>query len=91
MADGTHLAVIEAAASYRRPARYEDELTVTTCLTEASGTRIRLEYEVLRQGELLASGHTRLASITESGRPTRMPARLRELFARLLEPGKPGE
>ena len=80
MGAGTHLAVIEVALRYLKPARYEDELTVRTRCTESSGTRVTLAYEVLRGGELLATGTTRLASIEPGGKPKRMPEELRAAF-----------
>jgi len=85
MASGTHLAVVDAGARYHRPALYQDELCVVTRCTGLSGTRVRLEYEVFRDGELLASGHSRLASVTPSGRPKRMPPAIRAMFERARE------
>lgn len=85
VADGTHLAVIEASARYLKSAHYEDDLIVRTRCVEAGRTRIALEYEVLRDGDVLATGHTRLASIGTAGRPCRMPARVRDVLARALE------
>ena len=96
MRAGTHLAVIEAGARYLRPARYQEELVVTTRCTAVSGTRVMLTYEVRRDGELLATGHSRLASIHPDGRPRRMPTELRSVFERVLAqertaPGRPTE
>lgn len=82
---GVHLAVIDVGVRYLRPARYEDELVVGTRVTDVSGTRMRLEYEVRREDELLATGHTRLASIRPDGRPLRMPVELRQGLAALIE------
>ena len=80
-----HLAVIDAGARYLRPALYQDQLRVVTRCTGLSGTRILLEYEVFRDAELLANGHSRLASVTPEGRPKRMPPEIRALFARARE------
>lgn len=94
MESGTHLAVIDAGARYLRAARYQDELIVRTRCVEAGRTRIGLEYEVLRGGELLATGHTRLAAVTPEGRATRLTPKLRELFSASLVPSAeagPGE
>ena len=77
---GTHLAVIEVGLRYLRPAHYDEELSVLTRCTEASGARVGLAYEVRRGGELIATGFTRLASIDPSGRPKRMPLALRAAF-----------
>jgi acyl-CoA thioester hydrolase len=72
--------VIEVGLRYLKPARYDEEISVFTACTEASGARVRLDYEVRRGEDLLATGFTRLASIEPSGRPKRMPAELRTAF-----------
>ena len=73
---GTLLMVVEAGLRYERPARYDDVLTVRTWLAEVRRVRLRFEYEVLRDGERLASGHTVLAAADVDGRPRRLPAEI---------------
>src|SRR6202789_2631957 len=46
--EGCGIAVVEATARYRAPARYDDELVVETELQSARGTVIRFEYKVVR-------------------------------------------
>lgn len=77
---GTLLMVVEAGVKYERPARYDDLLTVRTRLTEARHVRLRFEYEVLRDGERLARGHTVLAAADAGGKPRRLPAELMALL-----------
>ncbi len=81
MESGTHLAVIEASAKYLRPASYDDLLEVVTRCTECGRTRLTLRYEVVRDGEVLATGSSRHAAVDDGGRPRRLPAELRELLA----------
>jgi len=81
MDSGTHLAVIEAAVRYLRPAQYDDQLEIVTRCTECGRTRLTLEYEVLRDGEVLASGSSRHAAVDQEGKPRRLPAQLRELLS----------
>jgi acyl-CoA thioester hydrolase len=73
-ASGVLLPVVEAAARYYRPARYDDLLEIRTDVS-ASRVRIRFDYEVRRHGEepLLIAGHTVHASVNREGRPVRMP------------------
>lgn len=73
-ADGFRLPVLEVGVKYQRPAVYDDTLTVITRLHEKPVLRIRLEYEVRRGDELLASGFTVHAFIDREGRPVRPPA-----------------
>jgi acyl-CoA thioester hydrolase len=74
------LPVVEAAVSYRMPARYDDLLAVETSLVEAKRASARFGYRILREGEVLATGHTVHACVDPVGRVQRMP---RELLDRL--------
>lgn len=84
-ADGYRIPVLEVAAKYIRPATYDDTLTIVATIREKPLLRIRLEYEVYRGDELLATGHSAHAFCDLRGRPTRPPAafvaRMNELFA----------
>jgi acyl-CoA thioester hydrolase len=74
------LPVVEAHVSYRTPARYDDMLAVEISLAEARRASARFEYRILRDGELIATGHTVHACVDLDGRVRRMP---RELLDRL--------
>src|ERR1700722_5041163 len=58
--EGCMIAVVEATARYRAPARYDGELVVETKLTSARGAVVRFSYKVLRQEDevLLCEGET---------------------------------
>jgi acyl-CoA thioester hydrolase len=73
-AEGFRLPVLEVAAKYLRPAVYDDTLTIVTTLREKPLLRIRLEYEVMRGEELLATGATVHAFVDRAGHPLRPPA-----------------
>lgn len=74
------LPVVEAQVGYRVPARYDDVLTVETSLTEVKRASARFGYRILREAEVLATGHTLHACVDPEGRIQRMPP---ELLARL--------
>jgi acyl-CoA thioester hydrolase len=77
---GRGLVVVEALLNYRRPAFFDDELTLRTTLADLGKVSLRFDYEVLREGELLVTGHTRHACVDlATGKPVRMPAELFEL------------
>jgi acyl-CoA thioester hydrolase len=80
---GVGLPVIEAHCTYRRPARYDDELEVRTTAALVSAARVAFEYEVVRVGDasVLATGRTVHAAVDRAGRPTRLPTRVKELLA----------
>ena len=83
-AEGFFLPVLEVNVRYLRPARYDDTITIVTTLREKPVLRIRLDYEVRRGDELLATGQTTHAFIDRNGRPVRPPTvfseKMDELF-----------
>jgi acyl-CoA thioester hydrolase len=82
-ADGVSLPVIEAHCEYRQPARYDDDLEIRTTGTLMSPVRVAFTYEIVRPDDrqTVATGQTVHASIDRSGRPCRLPDRVRELFS----------
>lgn len=83
-ADGYRIPVLDVAAKYRRPAVYDDTLTIIATIKEKPLLRIRVDYEVLRGDELLATGQSTHAFCDLRGQPTRPPAafvaRMNEIF-----------
>ena len=68
---------MEALVRYRKGAFFDDELTLRTELAELGRASLRFEYEILRDTEVLATGHTRHACMNlASGRPSRVPEQL---------------
>ena len=85
--EGLLLAVVEASVRYRRPARYDEVVRIGTRVTRVSAARIAFAYELRSEdGErLLAEATTELASVDGNGRPTKLPAALRESLEALVE------
>jgi acyl-CoA thioester hydrolase len=81
-AHGLMLPVVEAKVHYRRPARYDDELSICAAVPEVGGASARFVYRIRRlpDGEELVSGHTVHACIDARGKVARLPAPLRELL-----------
>ena len=81
--DGIQLPVIEAHCEYRMGARYDDEVEIRTRASRLSPVRVQFDYEAVRRagGAVLATGYTVHATIDRQGRPTRMPDRVKDLFA----------
>jgi acyl-CoA thioester hydrolase len=78
-AQGILLPVLEAHCDYKRPAHYDDLLTTRTRCSQVKGVRLRIEYVVERDGELLASGHTLHVCMSPKGKACRPSAELRRL------------
>ena len=80
--EGYALPVIEAHCAYRQSAKYDDALEVHTRGTLMSPVRVRFDYQILRPADLtmLADGHTVHVAIGPSGKPRRLPDRVRGIF-----------
>jgi acyl-CoA thioester hydrolase len=76
---GVFFPVIEAQATYRKPARYDQVLRVETTMEDVTGARVRFAYRVMGDpdNQLLASGYTVHASVNREGIPQRVSAHLR--------------
>jgi acyl-CoA thioester hydrolase len=70
---GYLLVLTRADVRYRRPARYDDLLTVRTTLVRATLVKLVHRYEVSRDGALLAEGETTLGCVDREGRVQRLP------------------
>ena len=70
---GCFLVVNKAECAYKRPAKYDDLLTVRTFIEKVTHVKIEHRYEVWRDDELLATGRTVLAAVDRNGRITRIP------------------
>ncbi len=84
--DGALIAVIEARARYKAPARYDDELVVRTRLGEVRGSIVRFGYEVLRVADevVLCEGETVHMVVGRDMKRRPMPARYAALFGEVL-------
>lgn len=76
---GIYLVVAEIGCEYFLPASYDDLLRLRTTTIRARGARLHHQYELLRDGELLARGHSTLACVTRDGRAARLPSFLRNV------------
>ncbi len=77
---GIMLPVIEAICRYKRPAKYDDLLTITGYVEEIKGARIKIICKVFLDDKLLVEGHTIHACIAaDTGRPTRPPQALADI------------
>ena len=75
---GFLLVVTRVEVRFRRPARYDDLLTIRTTVVKTTMVRIDHKYEVFCGGQLLAEGSSTLACVDRDGRPQVLPESLRE-------------
>jgi acyl-CoA thioester hydrolase len=70
---GFLLVLTKVEVRYRRPARYDDLLTLRTTVTRTTAVRIDHKYELFHEGALLAEGASTLACVDRTGRPQALP------------------
>ena len=80
--EGCLIAVVEATARYKCPARYDDELAIRARLVEARASLVRFGYEVVRlaDGALLCTGATTHVVVGRDLKKRRLPERYLEAF-----------
>jgi acyl-CoA thioester hydrolase len=70
------LPVVEVGVTYKKPGRYDDLLIIETDLVKTGRASARFEYRVMRQDELIASGHTVHACVDFDGKVQPLPEAL---------------
>jgi len=92
--DDSFLVVAKAFCRYKRPARFDDLLTVRTRVANWQRRTIRFAYEVFNQasGELIAAGETLHVICDRLGRAKSLPLKYRSYFSAVpcTEPKSPG-
>ena len=80
------IAVVEATARYKAPARYDDELVVRTTLAGVRGPIVRFRYAVVRVADelLLCEGETVHLVVGRDMKRREMPERYAEQFQALM-------
>ncbi len=76
---GMFVVVVKAECRFRKPARYDDVITIRTRLVKTSLAKIQHQYEMLRGEEILAVAEVTLALIDRSGQVQRIPEWLQEM------------
>ena len=79
---GYFLPLVEATLRLRRPARYDDLLTIATKIGSMASRRIVFDYEILRDGDLISRGtSTHVCTLAATGRAVTIPDAIRERLA----------
>ena len=73
--NGVMLPVVSLSMNYKKPARYDDLLTVKTILKSQTSEKIEFDYEIYNeQKELLTTGYSMLVFVDmKTGRPMLPP------------------
>ncbi len=73
---GVFFVVVKAEVRYKAPAKYDDELTLTTKLVKQTHVRYDHVYELKRGTTVLAEGATTIACVDREGQLTQIPESL---------------
>jgi acyl-CoA thioester hydrolase len=73
---GVFFVVVKAEVKYKAPAKYDDELTLTTRLVKQTHVRYDHTYELKRGTIVLAEGATTIACVDREGQLTQIPESL---------------
>lgn len=77
--EGVVFAVRRVEADYIAPAQFDDVLDVRTVLTQRSAARMVMRQQIWRGESLIFAADVTIVCIATSGKPARLPAKLRAL------------
>ncbi len=85
--NGVMLPVVSLTMNYKKPARYDDLLTVKTILKSQTSVKIEFDYEIYNEAnELLTTGYSMLVFVDmKTGRPILPPSYVSEKINSFLE------
>jgi acyl-CoA thioester hydrolase len=76
--DGNLLQVVEFVCRYHKPVDYDEIVAIAVRVRDAGKVAVMLDYECRREsdGQVCASGSTKLACVGRDGKLRRLPAEL---------------
>lgn len=84
--DGISLAVAEAQLRFKRGARYDDVVKVTTSVTDVRSRFVTFTYDIRHSdGTPLATASTILVAVGREGKSTALPQELRQALENAIE------
>lgn len=83
--NGVMLPVVSLSMNFKKPARYDDLLTVKTILKSQTSVKIEFDYEIYNENnELLTTGYSMLVFVDmKTGKPILPPSYFLEKIAAL--------
>ena len=75
----TKMVVVKAECNFMKPAKYDDLLTLKTRVLRTTRASLEHEYRLFRDGELLAVGKTKLATVDNNGKIVPVPDWIKNL------------
>ncbi|ADV83729.1 acyl-CoA thioesterase [Terriglobus saanensis] len=86
-AEGFMIAVVEATARYKSPARYDDEIAVRTRISALRGSLIKFAYRIVRVEDetLLCEGETTHIVVDKAMTKATLPEQYQLAFKALMD------
>lgn len=83
--NGIMLPVVSLTINYKKPARYDDLLTIKTIFKRQTSVKIEFDYEIYNEKqELLTTGYSMLVFVDmKTGKPTIPPSYVTEKISNL--------
>src|SRR5690606_4532596 len=84
---GVMMPVVSLTMNYKKPARYDDLLTVRTILKSQEGVKIEFDYEIYNEAQqLITTGYSMLVFVDmKTGKPTLPPAFIKQRVDEVLK------
>ena len=81
-AEGIMMPVVSLQIQYKKPALYDELITIRTKLKDLPSTKIEFDYEIMNEkGELLSTANTILVFVdAKTFRPVRCPEKVLDLI-----------
>lgn len=76
-ADGVMFVIARMSFRFRRPIFYDNLIQVRAWVTAAARAKVDYAYEIVRDGQLMATAETTLVCVDREGRPQAIPDELR--------------
>ena len=76
---GLYFVVASAKVQFKRPARYDDLLTLNTQIARQTPAKLQHSYQLRRDGELICTAETVIALVDGAGAVQRIPEDLIEM------------
>lgn len=77
---GLYMVVVNLECRYRKPARYDDLLTLKTRIARVTPAKLEHAYQLYRDGELLTEARSTLACVDRHGVVQRIPDVFQEIL-----------
>ncbi|MBC8322723.1 MAG: acyl-CoA thioesterase [Candidatus Marinimicrobia bacterium] len=78
--EGFYLPVVSAHCDYKQSAKFEDEIIVRTSINEMPKARMKIEYDVLKNDIVLATGYTLHGFTDHHGKAKRPPKSFQQVM-----------